>query len=53
VSAILITGATGQVGGALVEELVRRGVQTRAMVRTEEYANGFAARGVEAFVGDF
>jgi uncharacterized protein YbjT (DUF2867 family) len=32
-SAILVTGASGQVGGALVEELVRRGAQTRAMVR--------------------
>jgi nucleoside-diphosphate-sugar epimerase len=31
VSAILITGASGQVGGALVEELLRRGAKTRAM----------------------
>jgi uncharacterized protein YbjT (DUF2867 family) len=53
VSAILVTGATGQVGSALLEELVRRGAQTRAMVRAEEYADGFAARGVEAVVGDF
>jgi uncharacterized protein YbjT (DUF2867 family) len=52
-SAILVTGATGQVGSALVEELVRRGAQTRAMVRTEEHAAGLAARGVEAVVGDF
>ena len=33
-SAIPVTGASGQVGGALVEELVGRGAQTRAMVRT-------------------
>jgi uncharacterized protein YbjT (DUF2867 family) len=52
VSAILVTGATGQVGGALVEELVRRGAQARAMVRTEEQATGLAARGVEAVVAD-
>lgn len=52
-SAILITGATGQVGGALVEELVSRGAQMRAMVRTEEHANALAARGVDAVVADF
>jgi uncharacterized protein YbjT (DUF2867 family) len=51
-SAVLVTGATGQVGGALVEELVRRGTKTRAMVRTEEQATGLAARGVEAVVAD-
>jgi uncharacterized protein YbjT (DUF2867 family) len=52
VSAILVTGATGQVGSALVEELLRRGTQTRAMVRTDEQAAEFAARGVEAVVAD-
>jgi uncharacterized protein YbjT (DUF2867 family) len=51
VSAVLVTGATGQVGGALVEELVRRGAKTRAMVRTEEQAIDLA-RGVEALVAD-
>ena len=51
-SAILVTGATGQVGGALVEEFLRRGVQPRAAVRSEERADGFAARGVEAVVAD-
>jgi uncharacterized protein YbjT (DUF2867 family) len=52
VSAVLVTGATGQVGGAVLEELVRRGVQARAMVRTEDRSAGLAARGVEAVVGD-
>ena len=52
-SATLVTGASGQIGGALVEELVRRGAQTRAMVRTEERATGLAARGVDAVVADF
>jgi uncharacterized protein YbjT (DUF2867 family) len=52
-SAILVTGANGQVGGALVEELVRRGERTRAMVRTQERAARLAARGVEAVVADF
>ena len=52
-SATLVTGASGQIGGALVEELVRRAAQTRAMVRTEERATGLAARGVDAVVADF
>jgi uncharacterized protein YbjT (DUF2867 family) len=52
VSAILVTGATGQVGGAIVEELVRRGDRVRAMVRTEEQAPGLTVRGVETVVAD-
>ena len=51
-SAVLVTGATGQVGGALLEELVRRGARTRAMVRTEAQATDLAARNVEAVVAD-
>ena len=51
-SAILVTGATGQVGRALLEELARRGAQTRAMVRTEEQAAGLSARGAEAVIAD-
>jgi uncharacterized protein YbjT (DUF2867 family) len=51
-SAILVTGASGQVGGALVEELARRGSQTRAMVRTKEQATDLAARGVDVVVAD-
>ena len=51
-SAVLVTGATGQVGGALLEDLLRRGAHPRAMVRTEEQAAEFAAHGVDAVVGD-
>lgn len=51
-SAVLVTGATGQVGGALVEELLRRGVKPRAAARSEERAAGLATRGVEAVVAD-
>jgi hypothetical protein len=47
-----VEGASGQVGGALVEELVRRDAQIRAMARTEERADGLAARGVDAVVAD-
>ena len=49
---VLVTGATGQVGGAVLEELVRRGVHTRAMVRTDDRSHAFAARGVDVIVGD-
>jgi NAD(P)-dependent dehydrogenase (short-subunit alcohol dehydrogenase family) len=50
-SAICITGATGQVDGALVNELVGRGAQVLAMVRTEDRPEGFASRaGVERIV---
>jgi uncharacterized protein YbjT (DUF2867 family) len=52
VSTVLVTGATGQVGSAVLEELVRRSVQARAMVRTEDRSAGLAARDVEAVVGD-
>ena len=51
-SAVLVTGASGQVGGALVEELVRRGVRPRVMVRTEERADALSARDVDVVVGD-
>lgn len=51
-STVLVTGATGQVGGAVLEELVRRGVHARAMVRTDDRSDALAARGVDAIVGD-
>jgi uncharacterized protein YbjT (DUF2867 family) len=52
VSDILVTGATGQVGGALLEELVRRGARPRAMVRTEGQVTTLASRDVEAVAAD-
>ncbi|GAB3741364.1 NAD(P)H-binding protein [Microlunatus parietis] len=48
-SKILVTGATGNVGGALARTLVERGVPTRAVVR--DPARPVPA-GVEAAVGD-
>ena len=51
-SAILVTGATGQVGGALLEELVRRGARPRAMVRTKGQVTTLASRDVEAVAAD-
>ncbi len=49
---ILVTGATGRVGGAVVQELAAKKVPTRALVRNPEKAAQLAAQGVETFVGD-
>ncbi|HUG36625.1 MAG TPA: SDR family oxidoreductase [Candidatus Limnocylindrales bacterium] len=50
---ILVTGATGLVGGAVVRELAARGVPVRALVRSPEKAAALAGPTVEAVVGDF
>ena len=47
---ILVTGATGNVGGQVVEQLVKRGADVRALVRDPSKAN-FPA-GVEIVQGD-
>jgi uncharacterized protein YbjT (DUF2867 family) len=47
---ILVTGATGNVGGNVVEQLVKRGANVRALVRDTAKAN-FAA-GVDVVQGD-
>ena len=49
---ILITGATGKTGKALVERLASRGVPVRTLVRDLTRAGGPAAPGVELVVGD-
>jgi uncharacterized protein YbjT (DUF2867 family) len=49
---ILITGATGNTGRALVEQLASRGVPVRALVRDRTTAGGLALPGVELVVGD-
>ncbi|WP_210493199.1 NAD(P)H-binding protein [Patulibacter sp. SYSU D01012] len=49
---ILVTGATGGIGGALVEELQRAGQPFRVMCRRYEQIRAFAERGVEATFGD-
>src|SRR5712672_1376345 len=52
---VLVTGATGKQGGAVVEALLTRGHQVRALTRNS--ASPAAARlrqqGVEIAVGDF
>jgi uncharacterized protein YbjT (DUF2867 family) len=50
---ILVTGATGLVGGAVLRELVGRGVAVRALARSPEKAAALAGPGVETAIGDF
>ena len=49
---ILVTGATGNVGGAVATELIARGVSVRALVRDQGRAAVLAEAGVETVVGD-
>lgn len=50
---ILITGATGKVGGAVLNSLSTTDVELRALTRDESKAQSLRDRGVEAVVGDF
>jgi uncharacterized protein YbjT (DUF2867 family) len=49
---ILVTGATGHAGRALVHELISKGVPVRAMVRDRAKAMDLAAAGAEIVVAD-
>lgn len=51
---VLITGATGQQGGAVAHELIEKGWQLRAMTRKPDSpaAQALKARGVEIVQGD-
>lgn len=50
---ILVTGATGGVGSALVAELVAKGQKVRALVRQQDArSRALQAQGVEIAVGD-
>lgn len=50
---ILVTGATGLVGGAVVRQLAAQRVPLRALVRSPEKAAALADPTVETAVGDF
>ncbi len=50
---ILVTGATGLVGGAVVHQLAAQGVPLRALVRSPQKAAALAGPTVETVVGDF
>lgn len=54
-SPILVTGATGKQGGAVVDALLEAGRPVRAMTRdtSSAAAQALAARGVEVVKGDF
>jgi nucleoside-diphosphate-sugar epimerase len=49
---VLITGATGLLGGHLIQELQQRGDQIRALVLPVENAEKLIAQGVEVMRGD-
>ena len=49
---ILVTGATGTVGSALIEQLCGSGVPTRALVRSPERADSLRGYDCETAVGD-
>ena len=49
---VLVVGATGQLGAAVVPLLLARNDSVRALVRTDEAARKFASMGVEAVLGD-
>jgi dihydroflavonol-4-reductase len=51
-STIFVTGATGQTGGNVCEQLIQRGDQVRALVRNPDEATALAAIGVELVKGD-
>ncbi|GAC1356826.1 MAG: SDR family oxidoreductase [Ktedonobacteraceae bacterium] len=50
---ILVTGATGNIGGEVVRLLSSKGEQVRALVRDIKKAQGLAKIGVELAQGDF
>lgn len=49
---VLVTGATGFLGGALVQRLVRADVPVRALVRSPAKAALLSGKGVDTIVGD-
>lgn len=50
---IVLTGATGNTGQILADELARRGVPFAAMARSEKNRSRLAAAGIHAVHGDF
>ncbi|WP_432497740.1 SDR family oxidoreductase [Kineococcus gypseus] len=50
---VLVTGATGDIGTALVAELTARGVPFRVLCRRTAQVRAFTERGVEAALGSF
>ena len=51
-STIFVTGATGQTGGNVCEQLIQRGDHVRALVRNPDEASALSDIGVELVKGD-
>ncbi|MFE4198729.1 SDR family oxidoreductase [Paenarthrobacter sp. NPDC056912] len=49
---VLVVGATGYLGGQVVDELLKRGTRVRALVRAKSSASKLEAKGVEIVRGD-
>ena len=49
---ISVTGATGNVGSKVAEQLIAKGYQVRVIGRNQAKLERFVALGAEAFVGD-
>src|SRR5579864_1007591 len=49
---IFLTGATGYIGGAVLDALVRAGHDVTALVRTNEKAKRVAKRGAHPVIGN-
>ncbi len=49
---IFLTGATGYIGSAVLDALIRAGHQVTALVRNGEKASRIAERGVQPVIGD-
>ena len=49
---ILVTGATGNVGGGVIASLTAMGANARALVRDESKAQGLRDAGVEVVIAD-
>src|SRR3954463_10024436 len=49
---VLVVGATGSLGGQVVDELLERGKNVRALVRAATDASRLESRGVEIARGD-
>lgn len=50
---ILVTGATGNIAGLVIPDLIKSGANVRAYVRNPEKAQSLKEMGVELFEGDF
>ncbi|NED80059.1 NAD-dependent epimerase/dehydratase family protein, partial [Streptomyces sp. SID11233] len=49
---VFVTGATGWIGSATVDELLRHEYEVVGLARSDESADSLAAKGAEALRGD-